>query len=82
MKKLVLAGMLIATCLATATLCQGCAVGAVAAGVGAAKYGSAKQKEAYGKYLTEMEKLNLEREKAGLETRPIMTYQEWAKGKK
>ena len=61
-------------------LFQGCVVAAVGAGVGAVKYGSAKQKEAYGKYRTDMEKLNFEREKAGLEPRPIMTYKEWAKG--
>jgi hypothetical protein len=30
----------------------------------------------------EMEKINLEREKSGLEVRPILTYEEWEKGKK
>ncbi len=54
----------------------------VGAGIGAAKYGSAKQKEAYGKYRTDMEKLNLEREKAGLKPNPILTYEEWSEGKK
>lgn len=31
----------------------------------------------YPEYLTEMERINLEREKAGLEPRPILTQEEW-----
>jgi hypothetical protein len=31
----------------------------------------------YPEYLTEMERINLEREKAGLSPRPIMTQEEW-----
>ena len=61
---------------------SGCAVGAIMAGVGAAKYGSSKQQAAYGEYRTSMEKINLEREKAGLETKPILTFDEWRKGEK
>lgn len=71
-----------ATCLAAASLLQGCFVAAVGAGVGAVKYGSAKQKEAYATYRTEMERLNLEREKSGLKPAPILTYEEWNRGKK
>ena len=82
MKRTLLAALLLASSLATATLFQGCVVAAVGAGIGAAKYGSAKQKEAYAKYRTDMEKLNLEREKSGLQPTTIMTYEEWAKGKK
>lgn len=70
------------TCLAAASLLQGCFVAAVGAGVGAVKYGSAKQREAYATYRTEMERLNLEREKSGLKPASILTYEEWAKGKK
>ena len=39
-----------------------------------------KPKTAYASYITNMEKINLEREKANLKTRPIMTYEEWHKG--
>jgi hypothetical protein len=31
----------------------------------------------YPEYLTEMERINMEREKAGLQPRPIMTQEEW-----
>lgn len=61
---------------------SGCAVGAVMAGIGASKYGSSKQQAAYGEYRTSMEKINLEREKAGLEAKPILTFDEWRKGEK
>jgi hypothetical protein len=82
MKKLILSITLAIATVGTASLLQGCLVAAVGAGVGAAKYGSAKQKEAYAKYIGVMENVNLEREKSGLEPRPIIGYQEWAKGKK
>jgi hypothetical protein len=61
---------------------QGCAIGVIAGGICAARCGSAKQKEAYANYRNEMEKINLEREKEGLETKPILTYDEWKKGEK
>lgn len=70
----------LAFALSTLPLLQGCLVAAVGAGIGAAKYGSAKQREAYGSYRTDMENVNLEREKSGLDTRPILTYAEWVKG--
>ena len=72
--------ILLVAALLMVPLFQGCWVAAIGAGVGAVKYSSAKQKEAYGKYRTDMEKLNFEREKSGLEPRPIMTYEEWAEG--
>ena len=81
MKKLLLSITLFSAMITAATLTQGCLVAAIGAGVGAAKMGSAKQKAAYASYVTEMEKINLEREKANLKTRPIMTYEEWHKGK-
>ena len=31
----------------------------------------------YPEYLTEMERINMEREKSGLSPRPIMTQEEW-----
>ena len=78
--------LLIALLISTSPFLQGCTVALVGAGVGAgigaAKYGSAKQKEAYGKYRTDMEKVNLDREKAGLKPTPILTYEEWSGGKK
>ena len=82
MKKKSLLIVSLAASLAAASLLQGCLVAAIGAGIGAAKYGSAKQKDAYAKYRTDMEKLNFEREKAGFQPTPIMTYDEWAKGKK
>ena len=82
MKKLLLSITLFTAMITAATLTQGCLVAAVGVGIGAAKMGSAKQKAAYASYITGMEKINLEREKkANLKTRPIMTYEEWHKGK-
>lgn len=36
-----------------------------------------EQKEAYDKYKLEMEKLNIERQKAKMEPLPIKTFDEW-----
>ncbi|WP_173084077.1 hypothetical protein [Fundidesulfovibrio magnetotacticus] len=36
-----------------------------------------KYVEAYNQYKIEIEKVNLEREKAGLQPRPIMEYADW-----
>jgi hypothetical protein len=69
---------------------QGCAtaaVPAVAYGVSKItepKTGSAQAvqpaaRRTYPEYLTEMERINTEREKAGLSPRPIMTQDEWVK---
>ena len=60
---------------------SGCLAAAIGAGVGAVKYGSSKQKKVYQEYVVAMEQLNLEREKSGLEVRPILSYEEWKKGK-
>jgi hypothetical protein len=38
------------------------------------------QKEAYDKYKLKKEQANLEREKKGLEPRPIVTFEEWKQG--
>jgi hypothetical protein len=65
---------------------QGCVAAAI--GYGAYTYGSSKdeatQKEAeakniqtYNTYRTDAEKLNLDREKSGLKTQPVMTFPEW-----
>lgn len=81
MKKRLQIILLLVGCLVVACMQHGCIVAAVGAGIGAVKYSSAKQKEAYATYRTEMEKINLEREKAGLQPQEIMTYEEWAKGK-
>jgi hypothetical protein len=56
---------------------QGCIVAGIGAGVGAWKYGSASQKEAYGKYRSSADELNLERLKLGMEEKPVMSYKEW-----
>ena len=66
--------------------CTAAAVPAVAYGVSkisAPKTESAQQAppaaslRTYPEYLTEMERINMEREKAGLSPRPIMNQEEW-----
>lgn len=65
---------------------QGCLAAAV--GYGAYKISEAKTESAekaqrstdlatYTKYRTEMERINLDREKCGLKPSPIMTQEEW-----
>ena len=67
---------------------QGCALAAPAAiNYGVSKITEPKTATAqpapapgqrtYPEYLTEMERINMEREKAGLSPRPIMTQEEW-----
>jgi hypothetical protein len=65
---------------------QGCTTAAVAYGVSkltTPQTGPAQQApqsnelRTYPEYVTAMERINLEREKAGLERRPIMTQEEW-----
>jgi hypothetical protein len=80
MKKHVYRLFVLAGVLATLSL-QGCVVAAIGAGYGAWYYGRGKQMEAYASYRNEAEKLNFEREKAKLPPRPIMSFQEWCKGK-
>jgi len=69
-------------------LLQGCGAALVAAGVGYAigqgRQGTAKLMEAKSKYLEryntykiDMEKINLEREKAGLKPQPIQNFEDW-----
>ena len=80
-KKLILLGLL-----GCFLITQGCLAAAV--GYGAYTYGSSKdeatQKEAeakhiqtYNTYKADADKLNLEREKAGLKPQPVMTFAEW-----
>ena len=38
------------------------------------------QKEAYANYKLKKEQMNLERQKNGLEPKPIATFEEWKKG--
>jgi len=74
--------------IASMPLLQSCAIGVLAAGVGYAvssgRESKAKLLEAKSKYLERyngyklgMENINLEREKAGLEARPILEFEEW-----
>lgn len=58
-------------------LLQGCGLGVMAAGVGAAKAGSAQIRKAYTEYVLGMENINFEREKAKLQPRPILIFDEW-----
>ncbi len=71
-------------------LASGCALGVLAGGIGYAvsssKSADAEQTksdalmaEKYNQYRIEMEKINLEREKAKLKPQPIMEYSEWVK---
>lgn len=41
-----------------------------------------QEKEAYARYRIQAERLNLEREKAGLRPQEIMPYETWTTGKK
>lgn len=59
---------------------QGCVVAAVGAGIGAMAYGKAQQQKAYTEYRNHTENLNLQREKAGLQPKPVLTFKEWSKG--
>jgi hypothetical protein len=73
-------------CLAALFPTQGCLAAAVA--YGAYKISDAKTESAekaqrsadlrtYANYRTDMERINLDREKASLKPRPIMTQEEW-----
>ncbi len=59
---------------------QGCGLGVMMAGSGASKAGTARIMDSYNTYMIEMEKINIEREKAKLAPRPILTKKEWLKG--
>jgi len=69
--------LIVATC---GVLLQGCGLGMLAAGVGASKAGTAQVMSAYTEYVVSMEKINLEREKAGLAPRPILNKSDWMQG--
>lgn len=72
--------LFVSATLACPLLLQSCAVAAIGAGVGAVAYGGAKQREAYASYRTGMERLNFDRERAGMYPTPILSYDEWIKG--
>lgn len=59
---------------------QGCVVAAIGAGISAVSYATSQKQKAYTEYRTHGEKLNFEREKAGLKPNPILTFKEWSKG--
>ena len=61
-------------------LLQGCGLGMLMAGSGASKAGTAQVMSAYTEYVISMEKINLEREKAKMERRPILSKREWIGG--
>ena len=67
-------------------LCQGCAAAAIMYGaheISKAKMESAEKQErssdlaTYTTYRVQMERVNLDREKAGLKPNPIMSQEEW-----
>lgn len=62
----------------------GCGYGILGAGAGVNKMGSARQveaetenKKAYTDYVVQMERVNLEREKAGFKPNKILSMEEW-----
>ena len=70
---------------------QGCTAAAVAYGVSKMTESKPQSPQppprttelrTYPEYVTEMERINLEREKAGLQPRPIMTQDEWVSAQK
>ena len=72
--------LLLTAVLACSVMLPSCIVAALGAGVGAVAYGGAKQREAYATYRTGMERLNFDRERAGMYPTPILSYDEWIKG--
>ncbi len=68
--------------LACTVLLPGCVLAALGVGAGAVMYGSAVQRDAYGRYRAEMERLNFDRERAGLPPTSIMTYEQWDTGQR
>lgn len=75
-RKALFATLLVAAC---APL-QGCVVAAIGAGIAAVSYSTAQKQKSYEEYRTNAEKLNFEREKAGLQPNAILTYKQWSKG--
>ena len=67
--------------LAGCSMQSGCAVAAIGAGIGAVKYANAEKREQYREYRVDTEKINLQREMAGLEPVKILTYEEGNEGK-
>lgn len=59
---------------------QGCMVAAIGAGISAVSYATSQKQKAYTEYRNHAEKLNFEREKAGLKPNAIPTFKEWSKG--
>ena len=60
---------------------SGCAVAAIGTGIAAVKYANSKKKESYNEYALGMEKINLDREKANLPPKHIMSPVEYEKSK-
>lgn len=71
---------ILVTVLFLCPLLQGCGLGILFAGAGASKAGTAQIMSAYTEYMVSMEKINLERERAKLAPRPILSKAEWLKG--
>jgi hypothetical protein len=77
--------ILLLTAITAFVVVQGCTLAAPAAiNYGVSKITEPKtapppaaSQRTYPEYLTEMERINMEREKAGLQPRPIMTQEEW-----
>ena len=63
-------------CLAAAVGYAGYAVSS-SSDEAANKEANAKNIQTYNAYKMDMEKLNLDREKSGLKSQPIMTFEEW-----
>ena len=68
--------------LACAVLLPGCVLAALGVGAGAVMVGSAAHRDAYGRYRADMERLNFDRERAGLPPSYIMSYEQWDTGRR
>ena len=76
MKKNCILTVLTVALAAVAIINQGC----VPVLVGAVAYNHVHSKDAYNTYVLETRKDNTEREEHGLNTNPILSYNDWKKG--
>jgi hypothetical protein len=77
MKKIVFLTFLTITLVAVAILNQSC----VPVLIGSVAYSHTRSKDAYATYVNETRKDNTEREVHGLKPNPILSYNDWKKGK-
>jgi len=74
---LIAALLVVQGCGAAAVACGAYGVSKIASPAATAQPAQPAAQRTYPEYLTEMERINTEREKAGLQPRPILTREEW-----